>query len=277
MTAQARNRRRTGLRGLGPRLEAPLARQAWKVSVCAHVAVVLVLLLAPLVAKGCARPKEAEALMFVEFTVSVPPPAQEAPPEEPKPEEKVPEPEPEPPPEPEPVIPEPVPEPKKPEPEPKKEEAKKPPEKPKPKVIRQTNMVTRTFAANAPVAKDKPLSEAEIAKLLKAGAKLSDRTSVPSNAAMVELGAYNNHVRDRLYAAWNQPAGLQNLPGMSCDAQITVEPGGKVSSYSVVRPSGNSLMDQSVRDALASVPSLKPLPAGITTAQRITITFELQQ
>ena len=112
--------------------------------------------------------KEAEEMMFVDFTVSVPPPAQEAPPEEPKPEEKAPEPEPEPPPEPEPVIPEPIPEPKKPEPEPKKEEAKKPPEKPKPKVIRQTNMVTRTFAANAPVAKDKPLSEAEIAKLLKA-------------------------------------------------------------------------------------------------------------
>lgn len=274
MTAQARNRRRTGLRGLGPRPEAPLARQAWKVSVCAHVAVVLVLLLAPLFAKGCARPKEAEDLMFVEFTVSVPPPAQEAPPEEPKPEEKAPEPEPEPPPEPEPVIPEPVPEPKKPEPEPKKEEAKKPE---KQKVIRQTNVVTRTFAANAPVAKDNPLSEAEIAALLKKGARLSDKTSIPTSAAMAELGAYNNHVRDRLYAAWIQPAGLQNLPGMTCDAQITVEPNGKISSYSVTRGSGNSTMDQSVKDALKSVPSLKPLPAGIKTAQKITITFELQQ
>lgn len=272
MMGGARNRRRTGLRGLGPKQEAPGARQAWKVSVCAHVAVVLVLILAPLFAKGCARPKEAEEMMFVDFTVSVPPPAQEAPPEEPKPEEKAPEPEPEPPPEPEPVIPEPVPEPKKPEPEPKKEEAKKPP-----KVIRQTNVVTRTFAANAPVAKDKPLSEAEIAALLKKGARLSDKTSVPTSAAMAELGAYNNHVRDRLYAAWVQPSGLQNLPGMTCDAKITVEPSGKISSYSVVRGSGNSLMDQSVRDALKSVPSLKPLPAGFKTAQSITITFELQQ
>lgn len=61
--------------------------------------------------------------------------------------------------------------------------------------------------------------------------------------------------------------------------RITIEKDGRISAASVVTPSGNVVMDQSVLAAAQRVKKIAPLPDGITTggAYTITIAFELDQ
>ena len=63
-------------------------RQSLKLSLALHGSALVLLLILPWILKACDRHRPNEKLMFVEFTVSVPPPpAPEAPtPEPPKPE-----------------------------------------------------------------------------------------------------------------------------------------------------------------------------------------------
>lgn len=237
------------------------AAGAFRISLAVHAALLLALFLGPLFLRGCPR-REKETLMFVEFTVSLPPPPSEPTPEPPTPE-PAPEPEPEPDPDP---IPEPVPEPPKPPPP-------KPPEPPKKKDIRQTNRVVRT---SAPVAKDKPLSDEEIERLIKKGARIGERTSIPTNITSLSLATWYNKAQPILYAAWNQPRELANLPGLTCVASITVAADGSISSSSLSRSSGNARMDATVSEALRRAPALPALPAGISSPQTISVTFTLE-
>ena len=232
-------------------------RQGFKISLVLHALVLASVLIWPLIFRGCSRLKKNEQLTFVDFTVSIPPPPA---PETPSPE----------PPAPEPPKPEPTDDIKAPNPE-KPPDVKKP-EPPKPaKDIRQTNRVVRR---NAPPPKDKPLSDAEIARLLKLGARISDTTSIPDEDN-IAMGAYFNKVRDRMYAIWQQPSQLSSLPGLSTDVRVTVEPGGAVTARVKTRGSGNDLMDDSVMKAVNSVKALPPLPIGHRKPVDITITFEL--
>ena len=226
-------------------------RQGFKISLAMHAIVLASVLAAPLFVRGCNRNKPNEPLTFVEFTVSLPPP--------PAPDAPAP-------PEPEPPTPEPTDDIAAPDKPPT------PPVPPKPpKSIVQTNRVVRK---NAPPPKDKPLSEAEIARLLKMGARISDTTSVPDDS-QIALGAYYNHVHERMYAVWQQPAQLKSLPGLSTDVRITVEPGGAIVSRAKTRGSGNDLMDDSVMAAVNSIKALRPLPIGHRKPVDITITFEI--
>ena len=233
-------------------------RQGVKLSLALHGTVLALMLAGSLVHKLWPRQRQPERLVFVDFTVSVPPPPAPETPEQPKPE-------PPPPPEPDPdeiAMP-----------------AKKPPE-PKPpapkKDIRQTNRVTKTqMFAKAPPPKDKPLSAEEIAALLKKGARIGETTSIPDDD-QIALGAYYNHVHERMYAVWQQPVALKNLPGLSTAASITVAPGGQVSGRHLTRRSGNELMDDSVMQALNSVGNLRALPAGFRKPVEIEIVFEIK-
>ncbi len=237
------------------------AAGAFRISLAVHAVLLLALFIGPLLLRGCPR-REKENLMFVEFTVSLPPPPSEPTPEPPTPE-PAPEPEPEPDPDP---IPEPV-------PEPPKHPPPKPPEPPKKKDIRQTNRVVRTVG---PAPKDNPLSAKEIERLLKAGARISDHTSIPTDTSSIALAAWYNKAQPILYAAWNQPRELANLPGLTCVASITVNAKGAITGSSLSRTSGNALMDSSVRDALHRAPALPALPAGVSSPQTISVTFTLE-
>lgn len=235
-----------------------IPRQAYGCSFILHGALLFCIFLLPLAWRGCRRMKADEQLMFVEFTVSIPPVVDAA---EDVPEE-IPEPEPDPG-----DIPEPVPDPPKPEP-PKPE----PPKPPKPKLedIRQHNRVRHT----APPPKDKPLSAAEIEKLLKQGARISDTTSIPRDSQMA-LGAYYNHVMEQYHRVWRQPAS--SLPGMKVEASIRVAQNGGILSHRITKPSGSAAMDDSVTAALAAVKKLNALPAGVSGPREISITFELDR
>jgi TonB family protein len=214
--------------------------------------------------KGCATRKPKEELIFVEFTVAVPPSPAPAPEPEPEP---VAEPEPEPEPD-----PEPIPEPEPPKPPEKKPEPPKPPEKKEEKKsIRQTNRVTRVASTVQP--QGPTLSEKEIERLLKAGAKIGPVTSIPSDASAMELGAYYNQVHTIMKAAWNQPRDLGTLPGMECVVELHVAADGSITKGSIVGRSGNATMDSSVQAVLDRKPKLPRPPGG---ARTITVTFSLQ-
>lgn len=240
-------------------------------SLVLHGGVLLLALVLPLLAKGCAARKPNQKLMFVEFTVAVPPAAPEPPVTEPAPPDPAPVPEPPPPP-PKDDIPEP---PKK--TDPPKKDPPKPPEPPKPpKVIKQTNRVVRTQTPpNAPPPKGPTLSDKQIADLLKKGAKIGTTTSIPTDTASQALGAYSNHVRDRLYAAWNQPESLKNLPGLVTTVQITIQQDGRVGNGKILRSSGNSAMDNSVLKAVRTVKAMHALPTGVKGPVDLEVEFEL--
>ncbi len=118
------------------------------------------------------------------------------------------------------------------------------------------------------------LSAAEIRRLLEAGARISDRTSVPMGD-LWEAGYYN-HVHERMYRVWNQPTSLSANAGISAEVMIRVQRDGTIVKRDMVRSSGNSLMDESVMKAVQSVAQLKPLPAQCPGSSKdIRILFEL--
>ena len=224
-------------------------RAGLRVSLVLHGISLLLMLVLPWIFRACERRRPNEKLMFVEFTVSIPPP--------PAPETPTPEP-----PKPEPTDDIPVAD--------KKIEKKPEP----PKDIRQTNRVVRKDLPPAPKPKDTPLTEAQIKALLAKGARIGDTTSIP-DASQLSLGAYYNHVHERMYAVWQQPEQLKSLPGLSTEVRITVAPDGRISDRAKIRGSGNELMDDSVMKAVNSVKALRALPAGHRKPVDIHVVFEI--
>ena len=124
-------------------------------------------------------------------------------------------------------------------------------------------------------ASKKTISDKDIERLLKAGARLSRHTSPPTDTSALSLAAWCNKAQPILYAAWKQPRELANLPELTCIASITVNAEGTITAFGLSKTSGNVLMDKSVREALQRVSSLPSLPAGVPAPQTISVTFVL--
>jgi outer membrane biosynthesis protein TonB len=211
-----------------------------------HVAIVILLLVVPAVSRLFR--KKPDMVIPIEFVVAVPP----AP---------VPEPDPQPTPakpKPKPVEPDPVP--PKPKPKPRV----------RPKIERSTNLVTRTTSAKPPPAKPTPLPE-EIARLLAAGAKPSDHTSVPGeDPRCLEM------IRRALYAAWVQPS-VSGAASLVAEATLELGAGGAVRSGRVSRSSGSAEFDASVEAALRSVSRVEGLTAGfLKRYPSVSIAFRVE-
>jgi TonB family protein len=85
-------------------------------------------------------------------------------------------------------------------------------------------------------------------------------------------------VRQIMYEAWVQPSGLANAGNPTVAVTIRVQRDGTISTWDITRPSGNTLMDESVKKAVQSVRRLRPLPPQFIGGTRdITITFELEK
>jgi periplasmic protein TonB len=146
-----------------------------------------------------------------------------------------------------------------------------PPKPPKPPAsIRQTNASPATPRRPRTSPCPRPKSNGSSSK----GARISDVTSIPTDG-QAALGAYFNHVHERMYAVWQQPTQLKNLPGLRTEIAITVAPDGRITARRKTRPSGNDLMDDSVMKAVNAVKALRALPAGHRDPVDITITFEI--
>lgn len=85
-------------------------------------------------------------------------------------------------------------------------------------------------------------------------------------------------LHDRFYRAWTQPQSVvASGAKFSALARIRIEKDGRVSGFKVVQPSGNVLVDQSVREVGGKVRQVDALPPGIGSSGHydVNINFEL--
>ncbi|MBV9008382.1 MAG: TonB family protein [Verrucomicrobia bacterium] len=89
---------------------------------------------------------------------------------------------------------------------------------------------------------------------------------------------YGDMLHDRFYRAWTQPQSVvASGAKFSALARIRIEKDGRVSGFKVVQPSGNVLVDQSVREVGGKVRQVDALPPGIGSSGHydVNINFEL--
>ena len=93
-----------------------------------------------------------------------------------------------------------------------------------------------------------------------------------------KFGWYGSMLHDRFYSEWVQPttdatAGSKN----SVLVKLRIEKDGRVSSFEVVRPSGNLDLDESVKTLAKRVSRVEPLPDGLGKGDHydVKINFEL--
>jgi TonB family protein len=93
-----------------------------------------------------------------------------------------------------------------------------------------------------------------------------------------QFGWYGSMLHDRFYSEWVQPttvatAGAKN----SVLVKLRIEKDGRVSSFEVVRPSGNPDLDESVKMLANRVSRVDPLPDGLGKGDHydVKINFEL--
>ena len=153
---------------------------------------------------------------------------------------------------------------------------KKKPVKPK-RAPAKTRSKKPVKPKKAPV-KTRPnrISKSEIKKLL--GSAVKDVGSGAGGGIYDPLGWYYSQVRAVMYEAWQQPSSLAGRKGLLSQILIRVQRDGRISRRSLIKSSGNALMDSSVLTAVESVQRLQELPAGFGSSYKeITINFELTE
>jgi TonB family protein len=83
---------------------------------------------------------------------------------------------------------------------------------------------------------------------------------------------YRSVIHSIYWHAWAAPENSSSRSTWPV-VSIVVARDGTILSQEIVKPSGETILDRSVRRALDSVPHLPPFPAGATDAER---TFRIQ-
>jgi TonB family protein len=84
-------------------------------------------------------------------------------------------------------------------------------------------------------------------------------------------------LHDRFFSEWVQPKSvLVSGTKMSALVRLRIERDGRVSQFTIIRPSGNVVVDESVAAVAQRVTRVDPLPAGLGDgAYDVNINFEL--
>jgi len=93
-----------------------------------------------------------------------------------------------------------------------------------------------------------------------------------------EFGWYGSMLHDRFYSEWVQPStSLTSGAKVSVLVKLRIEKDGRVSNFEVIKPSGNSVVDESVTAVAKRVTQVDPLPAGLGNGEHydVKINFEL--
>lgn len=90
-------------------------------------------------------------------------------------------------------------------------------------------------------------------------------------------GWYGRMLHDRFYSEWVQPtSALASGAKMSALVKIRIEKDGRVSSFTIVKPSGNVVVDESVAAVARRVTQVDPVPGGLGGEHYdVNINFEL--
>lgn len=128
----------------------------------------------------------------------------------------------------------------------------------------------------------KKLPESEIRRMLGEGVADANTSSAQPGSGEGSGGTYHPYalyliqIRTIMYEAWQQPSSLIGEKGLVTGVEIRVQRDGQITRKRIVRPSGNTQMDESVLRALEAVSRLPELPAGFGGLYKdITIDFEL--
>jgi TonB family protein len=93
-----------------------------------------------------------------------------------------------------------------------------------------------------------------------------------------QFGWYGSMLHDRFYSEWAQPTSVANAGGKnSVLVKLRIEKDGRVSSFEIVRSSGNAELDDSVKELANRVSHVEPLPDGLGKGDHydVKINFEL--
>jgi TonB family protein len=112
----------------------------------------------------------------------------------------------------------------------------------------------------------------------KSGAGDSEGSSGGGAGGAAEFGWYGNMLHDRFYSEWMQPT--TSVPAgakISALAKIRIEKDGTISDFKIVKPSGISVVDESVEAVAKQVTQVDPLPAGLGSGGHydVNINFEV--
>jgi protein TonB len=94
------------------------------------------------------------------------------------------------------------------------------------------------------------------------------------------LAGYHELIHDRFYSQWDQPTSIptEHKHDFVCTLRLTIERDGTISNFSLAKPSGNPVMDESVLAAAAKVKQIASLPEGLNqnSSYTVNINFELE-
>ncbi|MEY2504117.1 MAG: hypothetical protein QOG27_397 [Verrucomicrobiota bacterium] len=106
----------------------------------------------------------------------------------------------------------------------------------------------------------------------------ADKGSGNATVQPSEFAWYGAMLHDRFHKAWDQPTSVVATGvKMSTIVQIRIEKDGRVSKFTIVKSSGNVVVDESVAAISQRVTHVDPLPEGLTTKPfyEVKIDFEL--
>jgi TonB family protein len=86
-------------------------------------------------------------------------------------------------------------------------------------------------------------------------------------------------IHDRFYSHWQRPTSVvRTEEKVKAVVKVRIEKDGRISNVSLVKSSGNVVMDDSVLEAAKRVTQIDPLPAAIGDSHYdVPIEFELTQ
>ena len=153
-------------------------------------------------------------------------------------------------------------------PQPPKTPPKAPPKTPPRRKIETSQ---RRVTRHGETERQTKLSPEEIERLLAEGARPSDRTRIPDADARGFA-----RVRAAFYDVWVQPSRAE-VGGLTAEAAIVFGTGGRVISGRLSRPSGNAVLDNSVRRALNAVRQVTGLPSGFVERHKeMSVAFRVE-
>jgi TonB family protein len=123
-------------------------------------------------------------------------------------------------------------------------------------------------------AKTKSSSDNDSGKTSSAG----KGSSAGGGATASEFAWYGNMLHDRFYSAWIQPTA--NVPSgtkISTLVKVRIEKDGRVSKFEIIKPSGNVVVNESVRVVAKQVTQVDPPPTALIQGDHydVKINFEL--
>jgi colicin import membrane protein len=174
--------------------------------------------------------------------------------------------------------------------------------RPIPKPTLKKTLVTKASPKPSPKTKSSPTKSADEAKKTDANAekKKIAKTAPAKNASSSqasgktgsagkgghtgggssasEFGWYGNMLHDRFYSAWIQPTtSVASGTKISTLVKVRIEKDGRVSSFEIIKPSENVVVNESVAAIAKRVTQVDPPPAGLGTGDHydVKINFEL--